>query len=458
MRIKSKRLLTVAAIAGLLIAPINALATNGYFMIGFGAGSTGMGGIGVTSPQDSMCVGGNPACLGEFISPQFDMGAGIIKAERYSGTNIMGAGDVAKFGPNGVTVWSDVNTYLLPGMGFVFPFTEQLSIGIAALGNGGAGTNYKTNFFSGTNDRLGVDLVQLIVPITAAYKLDATHTIGASIVPASQRFRANGLHSFDAFSSDKEHLTDNGHDYVNGLGVRFGWTGHFFDNKLTLGATYASKVYMAKFEKYKGLFAEQGTFDIPENYAVGIAIKPIENLTVALDVQQILYSGVSSVGNRGPTPTVLGVTSCDQTQPVTANNCGGTSLGADNGAGFGWKDQTVYKLGVAYNNAFPSLVGANKLTLRAGVNYGKTPIQQDQLLFSLLAPAASEWHYTAGFTYSLGDQSIMGFGSEGLISGAWTHAPMVRMSGPVIGTSGEFGIAQFGMRMNIFELAYTLKF
>lgn len=454
MSIRPRRLLSATAAVGLLAMSASALATNGYFMIGFGAGQVGMGGVGVTSPQDSMCVGGNPACLGEFQSPQFDVGAGLIHPERYSGTDSMS--DPALY-PSGINGWSGVNTYLLPGMGFVFPFNDQLTFGFAALGNGGAGTTYKPNMFSSQDDYLGVDMVQLIVPITVVYKLDKTQTLGVSIVPARQRFLAQGLTSsrmFNGFSSDQDHLSNNGHDYANGLGARVGWAGHFYDGKVTLGATYASKVYMGKLNLYRGLFAQHGGFDIPVNYAIGLGIKPIENLTVALDIQKILFSGVASVGNRGPIPSVT-----DAHLPTTCPPCGGTSLGEDNGAGFGWKDQTVYKLGVAYKNVWPSLFGEDKLTLRAGYNYGRTPIQQDQLLFSLLAPATSEHHYTLGATYSMGDQSIFGFGSEGLLTAAWTHSPMKNFEGPVMGlTRNTLGTAQFGMRMDILELAYTLKF
>ena len=456
MKIKSSRLLAIG-LAGVFSTAGSAFATNGYFMIGFGTGSVGMGGIGVTSPQDSMCVGGNPACLGEFETPRFDMSVGFIDPRRASGTTVMGAGAQ----PGGIYNWSGVNTYILPGMGFVFPFNDKLAFGFAALGNGGAGTTYKPNFFTGNNNEyLGVDLVQLIVPITVTYKFDKTNTFGMSIVPARQRFIAQGLSPFAPFSTDKDHLTDKGHDYANGIGARVGWAGHFLDNKLTLGATYASKIYMQKFNLYKGLFAGAGGFDVPANYAVGIGFKPVENLTVALDIQKILYSGIPSVGNRGPTPVGNGnlPTTCDPTVAVGVGNCSGTSLGAPEGSGFGWVDQTVYKLGVAYTNFWPSLFGANKLTVRAGYNYGKTPIQQDQLLFNLLAPATSEKHYTVGFTYSLGEQSIFGFGSEGALSMAYIESPLKKLEGPAIGTSGDTGIASFQMKQKILDIAYTLKF
>ena len=97
---------------------------------------------------------------------------------------------------------------------------------------------------------------------------------------------------------------------------------------------------MGKFSKYSGLFAEQGGFDIPSKYGVGIAFKATPETTVAFDVERINYADVPSVGN---------------TFPACA-----AQLGADNGGpGFGWQNINAYKLGVshAYSSTF---------TLRAG--------------------------------------------------------------------------------------------
>ena len=64
-----------------------------------------------------------------------------------------------------------------------------------------------------------------------------------------------------------------------------------------MGATWASKTYMGKFDKYRGLFAEQGDFDIPSNFGVGLAWKATNELTIAGDYQRILYSQVAAIGN-----------------------------------------------------------------------------------------------------------------------------------------------------------------
>ena len=57
---------------------------------------------------------------------------------------------------------------------------------------------------------------------------------------------------------------------------------------------------MTKFGKYEDLFAEQGSFDIPENWTIGLAFKATKKLTIAADFQKIYYSDIASVANPGP--------------------------------------------------------------------------------------------------------------------------------------------------------------
>lgn len=52
---------------------------------------------------------------------------------------------------------------------------------------------------------------------------------------------------------------------------------------LTLGAAYSSKVDMSNFEKYQGLFAEQGGVDRPSNYLLGVAYHATKATTIAMD-------------------------------------------------------------------------------------------------------------------------------------------------------------------------------
>lgn len=389
------------------MAAFPAYATNGYFLPGFGIRSQGMGGVGIAYGRDSLSTAANPANAVN-TGMRGDMGMAIFNPERsnrISQDPNTPAPDFFFFARRTDLSESDSRYFLVPEMGFSMPLSEKLHVALAVVGNGGMNTNYPDNPFPGlgvpatpADKRFGVDLVQLLVPITAAYRLNETHSFGASLVLAETRFRATGFDTFKAFPihSDANHLTGNGFDYSYGAGVKVGWLGEFMDGKVTLGATYASRTYMTKLDKYRGLFAEQGDFDIPENYGVGIAIKPKKNLVIAADVLRIMYNDIASVGNRGPGFNPgggkLGIPAMDTAATLGACPNNPYCLGNDQGMGFGWDNMTVYKLGVQYGVN-------NRLQVRAGFNYGKSPISNDQLAFNIAAPATVEKHYSVGFTY-----------------------------------------------------------
>jgi long-chain fatty acid transport protein len=385
------------SVAAACALPLAAHATNGYFLPGYGAAAIGMGGVGVAFAQDSISAAANPAGIVD-VGMRADLGFGIFNPVRSAAVGSASeSGQDAGFGFNGRADSSN-RYYMIPSAGYVIPWDDKLSLGIALVGNGGMNTTYNPNFFNGS-EKLGVDLMQMLVPITAAYKVDVHNAVGVSLVLGAQRFAARGLQQFAAFgiSNDKAHLTNNGHDFAQGAGARVGWRGKFMDDKLTLGATYASKVYMSRFSKYSGLFADNGNFDVPANYALGIAFKATPAMTVAFDVERILYADVPSIHNPGPGgPLGTSGVPVFATAPIDKSK----KLGGPNGMGFGWDNQTVYKLGVAYQYN-PHWV------LRAGYNYGKSPIPGDQLTFNTLAPATVERHYTVGFTYSPNKSSEM---------------------------------------------------
>ena len=118
-----------------------------------------------------------------------------------------------------------------------------------------------------------------------------------------------------------------------------------------------------------------------------MAVKATPTTTLAFDVSQIKYGSVKSIANPG-----TGFPSATS-----------TLLGTDNGSGFGWKDQTVYKVGVVYQYN-PSL------QLRAGYNYAKMPFDSQNTYFNILAPATVEQHLTLGATWTLANKSELTVG------------------------------------------------
>lgn len=399
-----KHLLKRVALVSTLMSAASAYATNGYFLPGFGAYSMGMGGVGIGFGVDSISSAANPANLSKTgMRGDLDILAfnPVRSAHVYNAPPAISP-KPGNFGTGLGEVDSNRELFPMPNMGFSMPLTPDLFAGVAFVANGGMNTTFKRNFFAQNSNTvppggffsdpdyrstIGVDLAQLLIPVSIAYKPVEKHTFGASVQMAVQRFAAKGLGAFGAFgiSSDENNLTDRGYDWSYGAGVRLGWQGDFLDDKLTLGATWASKTYMTKFSKYRGLFAEHGDFDIPSNFGVGMALHPTKDLTLALDIERILFKAVKSVGNRGP-----------DLNSIPAFLYAQNMLGEDAGMGFGWKDMTVYKLGVNYQVT-------QALTVRAGYNYGRSPIPNDQLTFNTLAPAVVEKHYSLGFTYKVDD-------------------------------------------------------
>jgi long-chain fatty acid transport protein len=155
-------------------------------------------------------------------------------------------------------------------------------------------------------------------------------------------------------------------------------------------------------------------------------------------VHRILWNDVASIGNKGPTTTgTLGL------NPLCPGGNAGNpecQLGGDLGMGFGWTNQTAYKLGFDYKYS-------KDLSFRAGYNYGKSPIPEDQVLFNMLAPATVEKHVTFGATYTLANKDEVSF--------AFMHAFKNVIKGPTMfpGASASLAMSQTSL-----SIAYGLKF
>src|ERR1039458_6714285 len=197
--------------------------------------------------------------------------------------------------------------YFIPELGYNHLIRPNLSFGVSVFGNGGMNTSYTTPIPLLGSTRAGVDLEQLFVAPTVAFKANSHNAFGASLNLGWQRFSAGGLQNFDnpVASISPGDVTNRGYNASYGAGFRVGWLGTI-NQYLSVGATYQSRTYMQKFDKYKGLFAEQGGFDIPDNFAGGVAVKVHPKATVAFDVERILYGQVKSIANLDSNQAQLG--------------------------------------------------------------------------------------------------------------------------------------------------------
>lgn len=403
-------LLRLAAVAGLM-ACASAGATDGYVAHGYGMKSSGMGGASVARTDDAFGGANNPAQMA-FVGDRLDFGMSMFSPSR--GAQRTGASIPTLNG----NVDSDMKQFWIPEFGYNAMLRRDLSLGVSVYGNGGMNTDYAAAehafgcpnprtgaMFAGNmlcgQGRLGVDLLQMVIAPTTAWQVVPGHAIGVAPLITIQKFRAEGLQYFAPFSTDPNSLTDNGYDYSRGIGVRIGYLGRINDF-LSVGAEYATKTSMSDFTKYKGLFARGGSFDLPSSYAAGVQLRPAAHWTVALDFERILYKDVASVGNPGS--LVL------QCAGGNLADC----LGGSNGAGFGWRDTNVLKLGVEYTVG-PALI------VRAGYNHSSAPIEPADVTFNILAPGVVQNHYTVGLTHP--------FAKRTEVTAAFMYAPSRSVAG-----------------------------
>jgi long-chain fatty acid transport protein len=416
--------LRAAALAALCVAalPQSALATNGYFSHGYGVKSQAIAGVGIALPQDGLTAATNPAGTA-FTGNRLDVGVNLFNPSRSAEITDNTSGLNGKYSADGRDL------FLIPEFGYTRQINPQLSVGLAVYGNGGMNTSYDTSPFgfggAGEQGKTKMNLEQLFISPSFAWKATPDHVFGAALNLAHQRFSIRGLTPFTwpGYSESSNNVHNQGTDTSNGVGVRLGWIGQIAP-QWRLGATWASKI-QGRFDKYKGLFAEQGGFDIPANYGVGVSWRPTQDWTLGLDYQVIELSDVKSVGN-----------------PLS--KFATQQLGGSDGPGFGWKDVKVIKLGVIHqlNDAW---------TLRAGYSHATQPIPKSETFFNILAPGVVQDHLTAGFTWKASANSEW--------SAHYTHAFEKTVKGPgAIPANFGGGDANIRLKEDIVGVSYGWKF
>ncbi|MBL4783477.1 MAG: outer membrane protein transport protein [Porticoccaceae bacterium] len=278
LRCSSCVLLVVFALAA------HVYAGGGYFAMGYGPIAWQLAGAVTAVSEDAFAGASNPAKL-SMAGNQLDLSLTLLNPNRkVERTGASGPASGYNFSSTSAN-----SLFLVPEFAYSRQVNEQVAIGISAYANGGMNIEYgdssgipatnlnpalcgtKPGNFAGGCGKLGFDMGQFIVAPTLAWQFAPGQSLGISPLLTLQMFKAYGLQAFAPSSRSPRHVTNNGQDYAFGAGVRVGWFGEF-KPCLSLGAAYSSKVYMQDFDKYKGLLAE-GSFDIPANYSVGMAIK-----------------------------------------------------------------------------------------------------------------------------------------------------------------------------------------
>lgn len=356
-----------------------AMAGGGYFSLGDGPIARQTAGAVTAVAEDAFAGSSNPAKL-TAVGDRVEVGLEFFNPHRkVKRTGAAGPGEIYNFSST-----SKNSLFLIPEFAWSRQLSDRFALGITAYANGGLNSEYEQttgidgtngnpekcadkpgNFFLGCGNA-GFDLSQLVLAPTLAWRVTDHHSIGVAPLIAIQRFEAFGLQALTPLSIFPEKVTNRGHDIAVGTGVRIGWYAKPLP-WVSIGAAYATKTSMQKFDKYEGLFAE-GSFDIPENYNIGVAMRPNNQWSLSLDIQKIRYSDVKALNNSVTNSLI---------DPVA------NPLGSASGSAFGWRrDQTNYRVGAAYQ-------ASPRLTIRAGYAYGKRPNKEsiEAVSFSMLTPS-----------------------------------------------------------------------
>jgi long-chain fatty acid transport protein len=399
------------ALGGLLL-PFAAQATNGYFAHGYGVVNQGLAGAGTALSQDSLAAATNPAGMA-FVGDRMDAAVELFSPTREY--RISGSAAPGSFGLAEGRIRSGRSLFAIPNVAFNRTLSDNQTLGVTLFANGGINTDYPgENGGTFGAGRAGVNLEQLFLTTTWTWQPVSGQAIGIAPVLAYQRFSARGVGSFAGFSQAPEAVSDNGTDSAFGVGIHLGWQGNLGED-WRAGVAWRSRLRMGRFDRYRGLFADSGDFDIPATFSAGLAWRPAADHWLLLDVQHTRYSSIPAVGN-----------------PLLPNLFA-APLGDAQGPGFGWRDMTTVKLGWQWQSS-------ERQTWRLGASYGRQPIPDSEVLFNIIAPGVQEWHVSGGFTRALGVRLS--------VSAVVFHSPKKTVSGvnPLgPGQSIELGMYQWGL-------------
>jgi len=408
-----------------------AQAADGYFLIGYGPRQKALAGAGVADSKDAMAISVNPAgIIG--LDRQLQFGMTAIVADRGYTTS----------GPTKV-IWPGDNQsgrplFPVPNGAYVEQIDATSAWGIATYANGGINTSYSADNrfrlpFGGVlgGGFAGVDLQQGFTSLDYAKRIGPI-SIGVAPTLAVQMINVQGLRPFAPFSTDMYRLSDMAYDWSWGGGVRAGAEWRATD-KLRFGVAASTPMWMSRFDKYRGLFADAGSFDIPANTQAGVAYDVLPNLTVMADWKHIFYSAVPALGNP--------------TNPILHN-----TLGGPNGPGFDWTDVDAGSVGAEWRYS-------EALTLRSGYHYTSNPLHARSVVINTLAPIVNRHHAAGGFNYKVTKNSSLDFAVVYAFKNSVTgNEALPQAPGLPFGGVNPLGTVSPWVRGVEFTLGYNYKY
>jgi len=347
-----------------------AFATNGDNLIGVGPVSRSMAGSGAAVAQDPVgTIFANPAGLGT--------GAYLEKSRTMFSNTLFDPTVKARVTtPMGVLQGeSKQKSFAIPSFAITMPLSESVGLGLGAYGVTGMGVDYQNNQWdldgnpaNGYEGDVYTRLEVMKFAPAVGWRINDRFSVGAALHLdyANLDLGAGGEHDF-AYGAQV------------GAVCRMGM--------LSLAVGYATPQQTAHERVYNfDAFLGDGLLDtlrleMPETLIAGLAVTPVDWLTLAVDARHYAWSDASGYSD------------------------------------FDWSDQWVFACGV-------ELRPTDRLSVRAGVNHGDNPVREHNGWDSMGAttvqgtatptfgyeyvrtigfPAVVETHATVGLGYRVGE-------------------------------------------------------
>jgi len=172
-----------AAIAVLVAHAPTTLAINGFFIPGYGPKSLAVAGTGVAMPQDRLAAALNPAGMA-LVKPGLDASALMLHPQREGSVDCTGISGCDRE----ISDRSKREFLVVPGFGYSYRLSENLTLGVSMYANGGLNTSYGKHFYAEgaariagkrpgdpgfpSRGKLGVDFSQVVMAPSAAYRIN----------------------------------------------------------------------------------------------------------------------------------------------------------------------------------------------------------------------------------------------------------------------------------------------
>jgi len=390
------RVIVIIGLLFLLGISVNAYATNGMNMVSYGGAASGMAGASLGISDDPSAMNNNPSGLTQIKDGGLSLGLSLLMP------------NLTHKDMFGNDKEGESKIFPLPMIAYAHRVGKgPMVLGLGLFAQGGMGAEFKDlNTAFGTKDTTYTNVRYMKITPTIAYQATEMLSIGVAL---NVGYSDLEMKFFPETSVAPNPMMPSGFAGMDMKDVwTFGYGGKLGimlkpSDMVSIGAVYTTE---AKLDYDNGDItfnmdslglgrvrydAKVDGFTWPQQFGVGIGIKPEKRLLIGADLTWVNWSDAIDV---------VTVKASNPDNPMlSAMGMGNIDIPFK----MKWKDQWVFALGAAYK-------ATDNLTVRAGYNYGKNPVPAEYL--SPLFPAIVEHHLALGLGYTSGNWRI---------DGAWEH-------------------------------------